>query len=270
MIKFFLFLNLLYSSCSLTAAENTNNKTCFLLVEKNKKRISEGDCTERHPPCSTFKIAISLIGFNEGVLIDENLPALPFKEEYTDFLDNWRQTHTPLLWIKNSCVWYSQVIMKMIGKTKFKQYMAAFNYGNQDISGDKGKENGLTNAWLSSSLQISAEEQVQFIQNLITDTLPVNLESHRLTRNILYISDLADGWKLYGKTGSGCKCEENGDLNNDRQLGWFVGWIQKDDRAIMFAHYIEDDESQATSAGLRAKTDAINRLANLINAHYFS
>ena len=270
MIKLFLFLNLLCLYCSLTAAEQTNSKTCFLLTEKNKKLISEGDCTERHPPCSTFKIAISLMGFNEGVLIDENLPALPFQEGYTDYLDNWKQTHTPLLWIKNSCVWYSQFIMKKIGITKFKQYMSAFNYGNQDISGDKGKENGLTNAWLSSSLQVSAEEQVQFISNLIADTLPVNLEAHRLTRNILYMNDLGGGWKLYGKTGSGCKRKQNGDLNNDRQLGWFVGWIQKDDRTIVFAHYIEDDESKTTSASLRAKTDVINRLTHLINTHYFS
>ncbi|ASX27927.1 hypothetical protein BA173_03570 [Rickettsia sp. MEAM1 (Bemisia tabaci)] len=52
-----------------------------------------------------------------------------------------------------------------------------FSYGNQDTSGDKGKNNGLTNAWLSSSLEISPEEQIAFLQKLAADQLPVSLKA---------------------------------------------------------------------------------------------
>ncbi|WP_410526374.1 penicillin-binding transpeptidase domain-containing protein [Rickettsia rhipicephali] len=58
--------------------------------------------------------------------------------------------------MKNSCVWYSQIITnKELGIEKFRDYVTQFDCGNRDISGDKGKNNGLTNAWFSSSLEIA-------------------------------------------------------------------------------------------------------------------
>ena len=46
-------------------------------------------------------------------------------------------------WMKNSCVWYSQIITnKELGLEKFRDYVTKFDYGNRDISGDKGKNNG--------------------------------------------------------------------------------------------------------------------------------
>ncbi len=53
--------------------------------------------------------------------------------------------------MKNSCLWYSRLITKELGYKKFHDYVTKFNYGNQDTLGDKGKNNGLTNAWLSRS-----------------------------------------------------------------------------------------------------------------------
>ncbi|RDB35469.1 MAG: hypothetical protein DCC88_09860 [Spirobacillus cienkowskii] len=45
---------------------------------------------------------------------------------------------------------------------KFQNYVTKFSYGNMDLSVDKDKNNGITNAWLSSSLEISSLEQVTF------------------------------------------------------------------------------------------------------------
>ncbi|MDJ1304798.1 MAG: hypothetical protein MRQ09_00950 [Candidatus Midichloria sp.] len=57
------------------------------------------------------------MGYNEGVLIDETHPELPFKEGYVDWIKVWKQHHTPATWIKNSCLWYSQFItQKKIGE----------------------------------------------------------------------------------------------------------------------------------------------------------
>ncbi len=46
----------------------------------------------------------------------------------------------------------------------------------------KGKNNGLTNAWLSSSLEISPEEQIAFLQKLAADQLPVSLKAQEMTK----------------------------------------------------------------------------------------
>ncbi|WP_373369869.1 penicillin-binding transpeptidase domain-containing protein, partial [Klebsiella aerogenes] len=39
--------------------------------------------------------------------------------------------------------------------TDYLQQCQKFEYGNQDVSGDSGKHNGLTQSWLMSSLTIS-------------------------------------------------------------------------------------------------------------------
>ncbi|WP_281269450.1 penicillin-binding transpeptidase domain-containing protein [Candidatus Rickettsia colombianensi] len=60
---------------------------CFLVKENDKFIKREGNCESRYAPCSTFKIAISLMGYDDGFLIDETHPKLPFKEGYADYLE---------------------------------------------------------------------------------------------------------------------------------------------------------------------------------------
>lgn len=237
---------------------------CFLAKENNQVIEKEGDCESRHSPCSTFKIAISLMGYNEGLLIDEMHPELPFNLGYDDWLDNWKQPHTPRLWMKHSCVWYSRVLTHKLGMRKFKEYVTQFNYGNQDVSGDKGQDNGLIRSWISSSLEISPEEQTVFLQKLLDNKLSVSLKAHAMARNILFVEDFPNGWKLYGKTGMGYMLSEDRTQKLDHQMGWFIGWIQKDNRTIVFVQYVEDDDKQDTYASLRAKAKAKERLTRIV------
>jgi beta-lactamase class D len=239
---------------------------CFVAKEGDTIVKQEGDCAARHSPCSTFKIAVSLMGYNEGILLDETHPEWPFEVGYTDWMPAWKQPHNPTSWMKNSCVWYSQVITTAMGSYKFKDYIARFDYGNQDISGDKGKNNGLTNSWLLSSLQISGNEQVDFLERLINNKLPVSQKAQELTRNILYLEDLPNGWKLYGKTGSASK--RVGSIFRDKylQMGWFIGWGEKGPRRIIIVHYIEDAQPINSNAGLRAEETAKDKLLEILGA----
>ena len=65
-------------------------------------------------------------------------------------------------------------------------------------------------------------------------------------------------WKLYGKTGS---CDST---DSDAQTGWFVGWIQKESRIIIFADYLEDEKKLSYSGGKQAKEQARRKLMTLI------
>ncbi|MCD6034340.1 MAG: blaD [Rickettsiales bacterium] len=264
MKRFILFLAmaLFYNSQAFAAGSQ-----CFLLSDKGHLLQQEGRCEKRAAPCSTFKIAISLMGYDDGILIDQTTPEWPFKEEYSDWLDVWKQPHNPTMWIKNSCVWYSQLITNKLGEEKFKHYVSAFDYGNQDVSGDKGKHNGLTRSWLSSSLTISPKEQMEFLQKLVANKLPVSAKAQELTRSLLFIEELENGWKLYGKTGSGNKLNKDGSKNQDRQIGWFIGWLEKEERHIIFVHYIEDDQKMETYASLRAKAAAKEKLIQWIRTN---
>lgn len=237
---------------------------CFVAAENGLVIREEGDCKSRRPCCSTFKIAISLMGINEGILVSETEPELPFEPGYYDLLDSWKQPQTPRMWMKNSCVWYSQVLTQKIGMKKFADYVSGFNYGNCDVSGDRGKDNGLTNCWLSSSLQISGFEQVDFLRRLLDLNLPVSRKAMQMTKQLLYLQEIGDGWKLYGKTGSGHQLNADGSRNMESPLGWFIGWINKGDRNVIFTHLVEDAAKREAFPGILARAIATEKLETLV------
>lgn len=237
---------------------------CFIATENNHVLQQTGDCVTRHAPCSTFKIAISLMGYNERILIDTTHPVYPFKPGYPDYFPIWKEPQNPTTWIKNSCVWYSQLITQQMGMATFQKYVTDLDYGNEDVSGDKGKNNGLTHAWLSSSLQISPQEQVVFLQKMLNGKLPINKRSVQMTKQLLFIENIADGWKLYGKTGSGHIVNEADPSNESKPIGWFVGWLENGDRTIFFAQFIQEDKPSTVYLSPKAKAQAYAKLGKLV------
>ncbi len=222
-MKVIAFLNAIIALSTPVFAE-----VCFVVQEKDQIIISEGDAGKRFAPMSTFKIPLSLMGFDAGILEDETHPVWPFKEGYVAWREAWKQDQTPKSWMKESCVWYSQILTQQLGMEKFQDYVTKFSYGNQDLSGDIGQNNGLTQAWLSSSLRISSLEQISFLERMLEGKLPVKPCAITMTKNIL------------------------------------VGWIEKGNRRLIFSHHIEDEKKEEMGASLRAKADAKERLKSII------
>jgi len=258
MIKTLCILLLFVSSSTASASSS-----CFLATENNKILAQEGDCKTRYSPASTFKIPLALMGYDAQILQNETHPEWPFKEGYYDFLDIWKVPHNPRTWMRDSCVWYSQLLTQKLGMNKFQDYVTKFDYGNLDVSGDKGKNNGLTHSWLSSSLEISPEEQAAFLQKFLNHELPVSEKAYEVTKKLLYKEELSGGWKLYAKSGNGRQFNSK-PQTLDVQHGWFVGWIEKNGRSIMFASHIVDDKKQEVFASFRARNAAQNKLWKLI------
>ncbi len=259
MKKVILFL-CAFISCASSAFASEN---CFLAKENGKVLKTEGDCKSRFAPESTFKIPLSLIGFDAGILRDESKPNWPRKGDYN--INVCKGDHDPRTWMRDSCVWYSQVLTGKLGMEKFREYIAKFNYGNKDVSGDAPEHlNGLTNSWLSSSIQISPEEQTDFIEKLVTQKLPVSKKSFDKTKKIMSIQELSGGWKLYGKTGSGRRQDKDG-KKTELQHGWFVGYIEKGKRKIVFASHVADTEKQDVFGSFRARNNALIKLWYLID-----
>lgn len=257
------YLGLLF--CALTSTCNASAKACLIASTNNRIIFQEGYCAQRYTPASTFKIPISLMGFDAHILIDETHPTWDFTSGYVDWLEQWKQPHNPKMWLANSCVWYSQVITKKLGEKQFSRYTKRFQYGNQDVSGDKGMHNGLSKSWLSSSLTISAQEQIDFLNKLVTNTLPISVDAQEKTKNIMYQETLPNGWKLYGKTGNGSQQDANGNKISDRQVGWFVGFARKGEKVVTFAQLIVDDTKQATYASVRAKAALKDRINPILS-----
>lgn len=230
---------------------------CTLVVDQTTGRAlaRSGDaCATRSSPASTFKIALSLMGFDAGILQDARAPAWPYHEAYRAWRESWKQTTDPTRWLSESVVWYSQVLTRTLGVERFTKYIDAFGYGNRDISGDPGRGNGLTNAWLSSSLQISPAEQVAFVRKLVSGRLPVSPRATEMTMAIMPAFAAPDGWTVYGKTGSGNIRDAKGGIDEKRQVGWFVGWARKGGRVLVFARLIQDEARIEEPAGFRARS----------------
>jgi beta-lactamase class D len=243
------------------------SESCFILYDLNTDKTVEVHnskfCNKPASPCSTFKVALSLMGFDSEILIDENNPLWDFKPGYTDWLEVWKQAHTPKTWMERSVVWYSQVMTKQLGMPKVKDYLKKFSYGNQDMTGNPGKNDGLTNAWLNSSLKISPKEQITFLKKLKNAQLPVSKYAIDKTQEIMFVEQLPNGWNLYGKTGSGNEKNKDGSSNQDRQTGWFVGWVEKGQQTYLFALYIHDKQKFELPGGKRARESAKEVLNHL-------
>lgn len=225
-----------------------------------------GACDTRVTAASTFKVAISLMGYDAGFLKDEHSPALPFHEGYPDWIPAWRATTDPTSWIKNSVVWYSQQVTTSLGEARFARYVAEFHYGNEDVSGDPGQHNGLTRAWLSSSLRISPLEQLAFLERIVRRQIPVSARAYEMTSRITEIDALPDGWDIHGKTGTGAPRLPNGAEDWDHAYGWFVGWATKGERTAVFARLIQDEKKQPVGAGLRARAAFMRELPSFLES----
>lgn len=233
-------------------------KDCFLVKEKTKVLKNEGRCELAYAPHSTFKIALSLMGFDSGILVSPTEPSFPFKAEYSAGINVCKGDHDAKTWMRDSCVWFSQVLTSKLGMEKFRNYVQKFNYGNKDVSGDPGKDNSLKQSWLNSSIRITPDEQIAFIQNMIDGKLPVSAKALEMTKKILFIQELPGGWSLYGKTG-------NGRYLGELQQGWFVGWIEKGGRKLAFVNHIVDESKQSTYASFRSRNEALTKLWYLID-----
>lgn len=225
-----------------------------------------GACNQRMTPASTFKIAISLMGYDSGFLKDTRSPALPFRVGYPDWNPSWKATTAPASWMKNSVVWYSQRVTESIGKERFARYVQMFGYGNEDVCGAPGKQDGLTSSWLSSSLQISPQEQLTFLARVVRREFPVSSHAYEMTAKLTTITTLPTGWKVYGKTGTGAAARADGSADWEHSIGWFVGWAVKGSRTIVFVRQIQDVREEATYAGPRAREGFLNELPSLLEA----
>ncbi len=215
-----------------------NQNACFVLYDLTQRKLiniyNKSLCKTEYSPNSTFKIALSLMAFDSQVISQNTV--FKWSGEHYNF-SNWNQDQTPKTWLDYSVVWVSQFITPKLGQAKITQYLKSFDYGNADFSGDKNKNNGLTQAWLDSSLEISPVEQIKFLGKLVSNKLDISKQAMANTKTNLYLETSPNNWKLYGKTGSGYYFDKQ---NNRHSQGWFVGWIAQQNQVYLIALHNQD------------------------------
>lgn len=236
---------------------------CLMILDMGRGAVLEqsGDhCDDRFTPASSFKIALALMGYESGILIDAAHPRRPYKAEYKARRQTVKRDTTPQSWLADSVVWYSQVLTRQMGFDRFQAYLDAFDYGNRDLSPVKGRDDPLVSAWLSASLKISPREQVAFLERLLGGRLPVSNVARDKTMAIMPLRDGGDGLMVYGKTGTGFADRSDGSIDFNRQIGWYVGWAERNGRRLVFAKLLLERKKRKGPAGFRARDEAIAEL----------
>jgi beta-lactamase class D len=225
------------------------DSTCIAVYDVNDDRyLVHGleQCEERLSPCSTFKVPNALIGLETGVLGGPGDRKAWDGKRHSREVNN--RDHDLASAIRHSVVWYFQDVALDIGPERMQAWLDAFEYGNRDITG------GQDRFWLSSSLQISAFEQLRFMAALDAEALPASPENQAIVKEMLEQDEnLPDGLDgaVYGKTGS---C-----IGKPVDHGWFTGFYHHDERKYAFAVNVKGDNQR----GWQARTIALEALKTL-------
>jgi beta-lactamase class D len=187
-------------------------------------------CKQRFSPCSTFKIPNSLIGLETGVIADTAfiikydsirhpkdsvlMANEPFKYWYQDL--SLKRA------LKYSCVWYYQELARRVGQERMKSMVNLLDYGNKDIS------SGIDTYWLCGSIQISINEQIDFLKRLYLHKLNGFSNKNMNAVKDIMLYETTPDYKLYGKTGGG-------DCWDNKEIGWYVGFVETESGTKIFA-----------------------------------
>ncbi len=167
-------------------------------------------------PASTFKIPHALIGLAVDAVADVD-EILPYGGEPQPFTA-WERDMSLREAIKVSNVPIFQELARRIGLESMREHLALLEYGNQDTG------EVVDRFWLDGPLRISPVEQAVFLSRLARYDLPLPDAVHVAVREISLVEKTPE-WSLYAKTGT--------DMHN--AVGWWVGWVEKDDQVYAFA-----------------------------------
>ncbi|MGA9295461.1 MAG: class D beta-lactamase [Ignavibacteriaceae bacterium] len=182
-------------------------------------------CRQRFLPASTFKIFNSLAGIDTGIIPDSNFIFYWDSTKYQ--INNWNQDLILRRAFQYSCVPCYQALARKIGMERMKFYIEKEHYGNEVLSGP------IDYFWLNATLKISQFEQIEFLKKLYNEELGFSHKAMQLVKYIMLVENKPD-YKLRVKTGWGIEKEN---LN----IGWYVGYLEKDNNVYFFAANIESD-----------------------------
>ena len=210
--------------------QERNVKGAFLLYDADKAEFisycPDQRCEQRFIPASTFKLLNAQIALETGVIADEN-EIIPW-DGVERGIAAWNQDHNLRTAMQNSVVWFYQELAHRIDPERMQHYIDLVGYGNRDISGPDP-------FWLEGNLRISQAEQIEFLRRLYEEDLPFSQSTMQTVKDIILLEE-TPAYRLSGKTGWASSV--------DPDVGWFVGYVEKNSNVYYFATNIDDEGSE--------------------------
>ena len=162
-------------------------------------------------PASTFKIMVSLIALETGVLKDEHEIVRWDGTRYPDNPD-WQRDMTLREAMRSSSEPFFLALAKRIGHDRLADWVERAHYGNGRIGPDPAR------AWHDGVLTVTALQQVDFVDRLRRESVPFSRRAIALTKAAMLDSE-RNGQRVYGKTGTYFPDDGSGHA-------WWVGWTE--------------------------------------------
>ncbi len=195
----------------------------FVLYDPQSKvtqRYDSERAATRFTPASTSKLFNSLVFLDRDIV--HNVDSLHAWDGVERWRDSWNQDLSLRTGVEQSAVWLFQRLASQVGASGYSDVFARYPYGNATM-GDT-----LPMAWLNGAWQISADEQIVFLDGLRLGTLPFSADDQATVKDLMPLLAEGDGWRLEGKTGWGQCCGRP-------DIGWLIGWLERPGGAMVYA-----------------------------------
>ena len=185
-------------------------------------------------PASTFKIFNSLVALDAGAIADER--EVVEWDGIERWLPSWNESQDLRTAYRRSTVWVYQELARRVGRDTLQVWLMREDYGNATI----GEAGDLF--WLDGSLQVSPEEQVAFLRRLHDGETGFSNRAEGIVKEIMVADTLGES-VVRGKS--------DWALRDDENLGWWVGWVERDTGTHVFALNVESDDPDFDMRGVR-------------------
>jgi beta-lactamase class D len=250
-ISLFVFISVFIISCSpknfkeddsLKQFFDENNvRGCFALYNNatnnftfyNLKRYRDSS----YLPASTFKIVNSLIGLQEGKIVNDSM--IIQWDGIPRFMESWNKNLTMYEAFRVSSVPYYQEVARRIGKDRMQFWLDSLGYGSIKI------KTAVDTFWLDNSLKITPDEQLGLVKRLYFNQLPFFAANQEMVKRAMLFENNAN-YRLSYKTGLGR-------MENNNRLAWVIGWVEENNHPYFFILNVESSDPQADIVSIRMK-----------------
>jgi beta-lactamase class D len=222
-----------YSAIDLDTVFKENTGTFVLYdLRNNKFQVYNSDRAKMEFAVhSTSKIFWSIIGLEEKLINSENdlIRWDSIKYPYQDWWPvGWDKDQNIITALNKSVNWYYFELLTLMTPEVIEKYMNKLDY-KKGFEIEKVQYFGLTYL-----IKMSAFEQIDFLKRFYSDDFKMSEKNKALIKlGLLY--QKTDQYTIYAKTGLG-------PIENDNTIGWFIGYVEKDNNVYFFALNVEDPD----------------------------
>ena len=212
-----------------TILDSVKVRGAILVYDPQKKTYYSNDfewTKKQNLPASTFKIPNSIIALETGVV--ENDSALFEWDGQPRRMKIWEQDMIFREAFHRSCVPCYQEIARKVGAERMNQYLEKLKYGDMKVD-----PNNIDVFWLEGASGISQYQQIDFLKRFYNGELTIANSTEQMMKRLMVLEE-TDTYILSAKTGWS--------LRNGNNNGWFVGFVEADDKVYFFATNIEPTE----------------------------